>query len=689
MPKTDNSKKIGSPPVARFFLVMLLAVFAIEAAIMWVFYFFLSNLHLPPLWEGFFDSLTLAVLLTPVLYCLFYRPLSSQIARYKQSLETIRKLKTGYGVIVHTAMDGFWLTDIQGRILEVNDSYCSLIGYSRQELLTMPISEFEAQEKPEDTKRHIQRIIESGSDRFESKHRCKDGRIIDLEVSVNYLDVEDGRLFAFLHDITERKKRQRELEETNAFNSSLIQTIPFGMDIVDKEGNILYLNPRLESVFGKEAIGKKCWEFYRDDKLQCDNCPLRGDIVLGETATIEVSGAFGGKTFQISHTGMTYQGKIAILEIFQDITAHKQAQGTLEKLAVAVRQSADIVTITDKDGKIEYTNPAFEAQTGWTLEEARGKTPRILKSGQQDHNFYERLWQAILSGEVFRGILVNKKKDGQLYYSDKTITPIKDNQGRITNFISSDKDITTRKLAEEELLKLNRELLKLDQLKSGFINMSSHELRTPIAIIREGISQMLEGLHGELKPEQKYFLDKSFKNVNRLIKIVDNIFEVSELDSEKAFLEKEFLDMVKLARTAIAGLDQEIKGSGLEIRENFPRNKVELYADQKKIIRVLIELIRNALKFTEKGYVEIKIEDKDDKIEFSVKDSGKGIAEENLPKVFGKFQQFSRDFGPGERGTGLGLAIVRGIIELHKGKIWVESRLGEGSKFTFSLPKEK
>ena len=550
---------------------MVLAVFGIETAVMLAFHFFLEALRLSPLVEGLLDSLVLVIFLLPILYFLFYRPLSSQIARYKQSLGTIQGLKTGYGLIIRTAMDGFWLIDIKGRILEVNDSYCRLIGYSRQELLTMSVFDLRANEKPEDTKRHIQRIIESGGDRFESHHRCKDGRIVDLEVSVNYLAVDGGRLFAFLRDITERK----------------------------------------------------------------------------------------------------------------------QAQMMLEKLAVAVRRTADMVVITDKDGKIEYVNPAFEAQTGYKAEEAVGQTPRLLKSGQQDQSFYERLWKTILSGEVFRGILINKKKDGRLYYSEKTITPIKDEHGVITNFVSNDKDITLRKLAEEELLRLNKELWDLDRRKNEFINMSSHELRTPIAIIREGISQMVEGLHGELKPEQKYFLDKSFKNVNRLIKIVDNIFEISRLDSEKAFLEEESLDMVELVRSAIADCDREIKKSGLEIRENFRQNKVELDADRKKINRVFTELIRNALNFTEKGYIEIQVEDKEDRVEVSVKDSGKGIAEEDLPKVFGKFQQFDRDFGPGERGTGLGLAIVKGFIELHQGKIWVESKLGEGTKFTFSLPKGK
>lgn len=366
-------------------------------------------------------------------------------------------------------------------------------------------------------------------------------------------------------EIARHAQANKELSELNALNQTLIKTVPFGMDVVDAKGNVLYLSPKVEAIFGKEAIGKKCWSLYRDDKMQCGDCPLRKSIITGETSSIETSGILGGRSVEISHTCMEYQEKNVLLEIFQDITE--------------------------------------------------------------------------------------------------------------------------RKLAEEELLRLNRELLKLDYLKSEFINMSSHELRTPIAIVREGISQMVEGLHGELKPEQKYFLDKSFKNINRLIKIVDNIFEISELDSGKVGLENELFDLVELVRDAVSSMGRQIKGSGLEIKENFSGNRIELYADKKKISRVLTELIKNVLKFTEKGYIEIKIEDKDDGVEFSVKDSGRGIAEENLPKLFDKFQQFGRDFGSGERGTGLGLALAKGLIELHKGKIWVDSRLGEGSKFSFSLPK--
>src|SRR3989338_8855252 len=616
--------------------------------VMLLLHLFIEPLHLSAIAEGLLDSFSLVIFLFPILYFLFYRPLSLEIARYKQSMERVQELKTGYNVIIRAAMDGFWIIDTQGRLLDVNDAYCRLTGYSRQELLAMSIADVEALEKPEDTQRHIQQIMKTGSDRFETRHRAKDGRIVDMEVSVNYLDTDNGRIFAFLRDITERKKNLEQLLESNAINQSLIQTIPFGMDIVNEEGNILYLSPRLEAALDEEAIGKKCWQLYRDDKQQCRDCPLRKEIVPGETASIETDGVFGGRSFQINHSGMIYQGKKAVLEIFQDISERKKTEVSLEKLAVAVRQTADIIVITDRNGNIEYVNPAFETQTGYKIEEVLGKTPRILKSGIQDKSFYERLWKTILSGEVFRGVLINKKKDGRLYYSEKTITPIKDKDGNIYSFISTDKDITERKKAEEELLRLNKELLELDRMKSEFINMASHELRTPIAIMREDISQ-IEYSRGEL--------------------------------------DRELTDITALARETIANFSQQAKDKGLEIKQGFPGKKIELDIDKARIKQVFANLISNAFDFTDQGSIEISIQEKDAIIECSVSDTGRGIPEALLPGIFGKFQQSGKSYGPGAKGVGLGLAIAKAIVERHKGRIWVESKPQEGTRFIFVLPR--
>ncbi len=137
--------------------------------------------------------------------------------------------------------------------------------------------------------------------------------------------------------------------------------------------------------------------------------------------------------------------------VFDNITSRKRAEKEQQKLSSAVEQTGDSIVITDKDGIIEYVNPAFEKLTGYTKEEVLGKTPRILKSGEHDQKYYEQLWGTIVSGRVFRAVVVNKKKNGELYYEEKTITPIINKNGDISRFVSIDKDISERKQAEEAL----------------------------------------------------------------------------------------------------------------------------------------------------------------------------------------------------------------------------------------------
>lgn len=553
----------GGPKVLKLFIEMLLAIAVIEALVMLVLHIFVEPLHLSVVMEAFVDSFSLLVFLIPILYLLFYRPLSLEITKCNQAQETNQ-------AVIQTALDGFWMTDTQGRILEANDAYYHLTGYSREELLTMAIFDIEAVEKPEETALHIKKIMATGGGRFETRHRTKAGKIVDIEVSVNYLDLDGGRFFAFLRDITERK----------------------------------------------------------------------------------------------------------------------QAEILLNKLSAVVSQTADLVLITDKKGKIEYVNPEFERHTGYKTEEIIGKTPRILKSGAHDKVFYERLWHTILSGEVFRDVLVNRKKDGELYYSEKTIAPIKNTQGEITHFVSTDKDITDYKLYEQELLCANQELQKLDRLKSEFITNVSHELRTPIAMIKEGVSQVADGLHGELQEKQGYYLHKALNNINRLTKIVNSILDISSIEAGKTELKKENIDIVELAEQVISYYLPYAKDKKLEIKTQFPSERIELSADKSKLTQVFINLIDNALKFTEKGSIEVQIQGKDSAaVEVGISDTGIGISQDDLPKVFDKLQQFSRSYGPGEKGVGIELSIVKGLVELHGGKIWVESELGRGTKFSFWLPK--
>jgi PAS domain S-box-containing protein len=185
------------------------------------------------------------------------------------------------------------------------------------------------------------------------------------------------KVYGSIQNITDRKQTEAELDESREFNKLLLSTIPMGMDIVDEQGNILYLSNTLKQHFGEGALGKKCWELYRDDQTQCKDCPLLGGISIGETNVYETSGVLGGKVFEISHTGMMFNGNKAMLEIFVDITERKQAEETLRKnIALQTKMVSnigDVIVIIDQDGINRYKSPNIKTLFGWQPEELLGK----------------------------------------------------------------------------------------------------------------------------------------------------------------------------------------------------------------------------------------------------------------------------------------------------------------------------
>jgi PAS domain S-box-containing protein len=242
-------------------------------------------------------------------------------------------------------------------------------------------------------------------------------------------------------------------------------------------------------------------------------------------------------------------------------------------------------------------------------------------------------------------------------------------------------------IAKKDLENANKELQKLDHLKSDFVSTVSHELRTPLTVTREAISQVLDGVCGEINKEQKEFLFMSIEGIDRLSRLIENLLDISKIEAHKIELKRELIDIVSLAKGVSSGFASAFQSKGLETKYYFSKDKIELYLDKDRIIQVFVNLISNALKFTPAGYMEISIVDKENVVECAVSDTGIGISNEDLPRVFSIFEQFGRDFESEEKGTGLGLAISKGIIELHRGKIWVESELGQGTKISFTLPK--
>ncbi|MCX5698448.1 MAG: ATP-binding protein [Candidatus Omnitrophica bacterium] len=374
------------------------------------------------------------------------------------------------------------------------------------------------------------------------------------------------------------------------------------------------------------------------------------------------------------------------------------------------------ITASDKNGCFEIFNSKMQAITGYTLEQANACgdfSKFIYPDPLERQEALGRLNEIVQKSECHEIETRIQAKDGArkiLLVSTSLINY----KGQVM-FLSVYQDVTQRRKAEQILKQVKdeleiqswglqkanegikvlykeleiktREVEKFDQLKSDFVSTVSHELRTPLAITKEGISLILDKIPGEINEKQERILSTARSNIDRLARIINELLDVSKIEAGKVELKRELVDIAGLVRQLTFSFGLSLKEKGLELKVNLPEKQIEAFVDSDKIIQVFTNLVGNALKFTAQGYIEISLRETEKEIECFVADTGLGVTEEELPKVFDKFQQFGRLPGPGAKGTGLGLSITKGIIELHGGKIWAESKPGAWTKFNFTLPK--
>jgi len=246
-----------------------------------------------------------------------------------------------------------------------------------------------------------------------------------------------------------------------------------------------------------------------------------------------------------------------------------------------------------------------------------------------------------------------------------------------------------------DLERANEELKKIDAMKSEFVSVASHELRTPLAAIKNAIQLILSGKTGEINDNQTKFLSMAERNINRLTKILNDLLNLSKIESGKIELKFEDVVLKSLAELTVSLLRPQADGKSIKVITEIPDELPAVYGDKEKIEQILINLIGNAIKFTPgEGNIYVSatpfFEEREGglshKIAISVKDTGIGIPPEHLSSIFEKFYQVEGSLQRSVSGTGLGLAITKGLVEAHQGKIWAESGVGKGSTFTFTLP---
>ncbi len=391
----------------------------------------------------------------------------------------------------------------------------------------------------------------------------------------------------------------------------------------------------------------------------------------------------------------------------RDRKAREATEQENRKLSLVIEQSPSSVMVTNLDGQIEYVNPAFLHHTGYTVEELLGKNPRELQSGKTPRATFEAMWAALSRGEIWQGEFINQRKDGTEYTELATLAPIRNEKGRVTHYVAIKDDITERKRMSDELEKHRHHLEELVGIrtaelqeaqqraesaslaKSAFLANMSHEIRTPLnAII--GLTHLLGP--GSQTPEHAERLRKIDASARHLLAIINDILDLSKVEAGKLRVENvdfELEEVLAGVRDSLTDRAQE-KGLSLSIvsHDGLP---TRLNGDPLRLMQILLNLATNAVKFTSHGNVTLRVRRDTEvpgplSVRFEVSDTGIGMSEDQIQRLFQPFEQAdvstTRKYG----GTGLGLAICRRLVELMRGTIGVNSVVGEGSTFWVTLP---
>ncbi len=481
-------------------------------------------------------------------------------------------------------------------------------------------------------------------------------------------------------EINERKIIEKSLKESFEFNTTLLRTIPFGMDIVDVHGNVLFQNEKFKNIYGEKAVGKKCWELYCDNKVQCLACPLKKGMNIGENASIEHHGFLGGKSFEIHHSAMVFQGKKAILEVFIDITERKQRQ---EEYETIIQTAMDGFWLTDIDGRLLQVNDAYCNLIEYSRDELLNMNVSDLDANESQKDFLLHIEKIIKTG-YDRFETKHKCKCGRLIDVEISVNYIDISGGRIVAFL---RDITERKQIEQQLKKYSEDLKASNAAKDKFFSIITHDLKSPFnAII--GFSDLLQ----EQVAKKDYLEMGKFANViNKSSKsamdLLQNLMDWSRSQSGRIEFKPEPIEIVKLIDEIIFLLAPIADQKSIILTKNLPTQTI-VFADKNMISTVLRNLISNAIKFTHPGgKIILSAKEDHNTITISVQDTGIGIPSDSIAKIFRIDNAYTTSGTQNEKGTGLGLILCKEFIEKHAGKIEVESISGLGSTFSFSLSK--
>ena len=591
---------------------------------------------------------------------------------------------------------GIVILDEACKVYECNDRFARMLGYSLEEIHSLYLWDWDVRWTREELTRRLSEMGAGGC-HSETMHRRKDGGILTIDVTSNPAIVRGRRLvFCVCLDISDRKRAELVLRNSEEQFRAIFELASIGMAQADPfSGRIMRANRRMCSITGyteSELLQRTVAEITHPEDRDTDQLRSR-EVIAGALPDYQMEKRYLRKDGTIAwvNVNMTVIRNdsgtpLRTMATIEDITFRREAEADRLRLAGALDQAAELVVMTNLEGEILYVNRAFERVTGYARAEALGRNPRFLKSGQQDDTFYRNMWGTLGRGEVWRGHLINRRKDGSTYEEDATISPVRDSDGKVVSYLAVKLDVT-RERALEVQFRQSQKMEAIGLLAGGV----AHDFNNIMAAMMMQIE--LAQLSGELNSEVQEAFNQIQGNVTRAANLTRQLL----LFSRKSSMQPRNFDLNGLLRDFSRMLGRII-GEDVDLQLELHPEPLRIHADAGMLEQVLMNLAVNARDAMPRGgRLTIRSEPRlvgesfaSDHRELSpgwyvwlsVRDTGSGIPPEVLPRIFEPFFT-TKDVG---KGTGLGLATVFGIVEQHHSCILVESKPGQGTEFQLFIP---
>jgi PAS domain S-box-containing protein len=500
-----------------------------------------------------------------------------------------------------------------------------------------------------------------------------------------------------------RKQAERSLRESEENFRTMFEASPIGIEFYRADGQQMNANPASLSMFGLRDVTEVLeFNLFEGTTLDQEKIQqLRRGKPVSYQAKFDFDKVRSLNQYQTTKSGIAYFEYIitplihhstraisGYLVQIQDISERKRSEEDIQVLAQALRSVNECVSITDLDNKILFVNEAFLRTYGYDREDLIGKPITTVRIPEDHSAVLDEILPATLEGE-WKGELMNCRKDGTRFPIYLSTTMIRDKSGIPMGLVGVASDITQRKKDEADLIRAKNRAEESDRLKTAFLANMSHEIRTPMNGIL-GFAALLKETD-LTREEHDEFIRMIEKSGDRMLHLLNNIVDISKIEAGLMDISYLETNVGELFEFICRFFQPEAEGKGLTLtcRNLLSHDDRMVITDREKLYAILTNLVKNAVKYTRQGLINMQVKRVGDMIEFEVRDTGIGIPHDRHQAVFERFIQAEVADKMARQGAGLGLSITKAYVEMLGGAITLESEPGKGSVFTFTIPVKK